>query len=386
MKKSNVWFIDFRATSKENIPAKLERLIETAGLQEVVQDRDLTAVKIHFGERGNTAFIRPVYVRRIIETIKKTGASPFLTDTNTLYAGTRSDAPSHLKTAIQNGFAYSVVEAPIVIADGLRGRSDIAVEINGDRFSEVYIGTEIVQADALVSVAHFKGHELAGFGGSIKNLAMGCASRRGKMAQHSTVSPKVKRKTCVGCAECVPHCPREAISIDEEDKAVIDSEKCIGCGECILICPQEAIQIRWNQTIPIFLENIAEYAYGAVQGKTGKCLFVNFITNVSPACDCLDHNDTPIVRDIGILASTDPVAIDQASVDLVNNETALPGTSLTTNMMSGEDKFKGLHPNVDWEIQLAHAEKLGMGNRSYELQYLEVNKWKNEGRHTPPAE
>lgn len=367
--KPTVYMIDLRATPKESLVAKLGRLVETAGLAQVVGKRELTAVKLHFGELGNTAFIRPVFLRKIVERIKACGAVPFLTDANTLYAGTRSDAPSHLTTATVNGFAYAVVEAPLIIADGLRGRSETAVAVNGSRFQTVYIAAEIVQADALVSVAHFKGHELSGFGGTLKNLGMGCASRRGKLAQHSTVNPKVVKKKCVGCGECALHCSQKALSLFEE-KALIDAEKCIGCGECILICPAGAIQIQWNQAIPIFLENMIEYTVGVLKGKASKALFVNFITAVSPACDCYGHNDAPVVRDIGILASKDPVAIDQASVDLVNREAALPESALTTNTKPGEDKFGGIYPQVDWAHQFAYAEKLGLGSRAYTLEKI----------------
>lgn len=364
--KSNVYFINLRATAKENLVGKLGRLIETAGLSDTISPRDLVAVKLHFGESGNTAFIRPVFLRKIIEKIKEVKGVPFLTDANTVYSGTRSDSIHHLTTAIQNGFAFSVVNAPIVIADGLRGKSETAVTVNQKRFKKVYIGSDIIQADALISVAHFKGHELAGFGGTIKNLGMGCASRRGKLAQHSTVAPKVKRKKCVGCGDCVDHCSQKALSLKDE-KAYLDSKKCIGCGECIIICPNGAIEIQWNQAIPVFLENLVEYTMGVLQNKKKKTLFVNFITNVSPACDCYGHNDAPIVRDIGIVASVDPVAIDQASVDLVNRETALPESCMSTNVKKGEDKFKGVYPEVDWEIQLEYAQTLGLGNRNYDL-------------------
>lgn len=215
-------------------------------------------------------------------------------------------------------------------------------------------------------MAHFKGHELSGFGGTIKNLGMGCASRRGKLAQHSTVNPKVKSKKCVGCGECINHCAKKAIKLIK-NKATIDPEKCMGCGECIIICPNDAIQIQWNQDIPLFLENMVEYTMGVLKNKMGKTLFLNFITDVSPACDCLPYNDSPIVRNIGIVASKDPVAIDQASVDLVNNEQALPGSCLKKNTKPGEDKFMGMHPKVDWAIQLEYAESLGLGSRIYEL-------------------
>ena len=367
--KSKVYFIDLRATPKENLVSKLGRLVDITGLSETIKERELVAVKLHFGELGNTAFIRPIFIRKIVESIKGVGGFPFLTDANTLYAGTRSDSPSHLTTAIQNGFAYSVVEAPLIIADGLRGKSETAVTVNQKRFKRVYIGTDIVEADALISVAHFKGHELSGFGGTIKNLGMGCASRKGKLAQHSTVGPKVIEEKCVGCGDCISHCSQNALALVDE-KAVLDSKKCIGCGECILVCPNEAIQIQWDQAIPVFLENMVEYTMGVLKGKEDKTLFLNFITNVSPACDCYGYNDAPIVRDIGIVASKDPVAIDQASVDLVNSEQALPDSCLKTNMASGEDKFRGVYPKVDWTIQLDYAEKLGLGSRSYELEKI----------------
>jgi len=368
--KSTVYFIDLRAKYTESFTDKLEKLVLRAGLERVVKERDRVAVKLHFGERGNTAFIRPVFIRRIVNAIKKTGAAPFLTDANTLYAGTRGDAVSHLKTAVENGFAYSVVGAPLIIADGLRGKSQTRVTINRSRFKHVYIGSEIVNADALISVAHFKCHELSGFGGTLKNLGMGCASRKGKMAQHSTLSPKVKRKKCIGCGECVAHCAQKAIrliTIDDAKKAQINPDKCVGCGECILVCPQGAVNVQWQRDVPVFMENMAEYTFGVLKGKKGKALFVNFITDISPACDCYPYNDAPIVRDIGVVASTDPVAIDQAAADRVNAEPALPGCCLTDHTEPGEDKFKAVFPKIDWSYQLTYAEQLKLGQRDYEL-------------------
>lgn len=362
---ATVYLIDMRATVKENFMAKIGRLMESVGIFRVIAPRDLTAVKLHFGEMGNAAFIRPVYLRKIVQVIKQAGGIPFLTDANTLYAGTRSDAPSHLATAVQNGFAFAVVDAPLIIADGLRGKNETAVPIAGKHFESVYIGTDIVESDALVSVAHFKGHELSGFGGTIKNLGMGCASRKGKLAQHSTLSPSIG-EPCIGCGQCQDHCSQHAIAIQDQ-KASIDAEACIGCGECILICPNDAIEVQWNQSIPVFLENMVEYTLGVLAGKAAKTVFVNFITDVSPACDCHPANDAPIVKNIGVVAATDPVAIDQASVDLVNAEPALAGSQLKTNTQPGQDKFKGIYPKVDWEVQLNYAEQLGLGSRAYRL-------------------
>ena len=377
---AQVYFIDFKATSRENLPAKLTRLMETAGINDILKKDDLVGIKLHFGEKGNLAFIRPPYINQIIKAAKKTGAAPFLTDANTLYAGTRSDSISHIRTAVENGFSYSSMDnTPLIIADGLLGKSEEKVVVDLPRCPYVYIGSEITAADALISVAHFKGHELTGFGGTLKNLGMGCASRRGKLDQHSNVSPKVKRKTCIGCGECVEHCPESAIFL-EEKKARINQTQCIGCGECIVRCPTGSVQIQWNQALPVFMEKMMEYTAGVLKGKEKKGFFLNFIMDISPACDCLPYNDMPIVRDIGILASTDPVAIDQASVDMVNAQQALPGTCLTCNQNPGEDKFKGIYPNVDWELQLEYAEKIGLGTRAYTLNTLDVKTWKPKGK------
>lgn len=366
MMKSDVFFADLRASHNENLIDKVGKLLEKVRLGERIPDKALTAVKLHFGETGNLAYVRPVYVRKIVDAVIAAGGKPFLTDANTLYVGTRSDSVNHLITAIRNGFDYAVAGAPLVIADGLRGGSEVAVPVDLKRYKEVYIGSEIVRADAIVSVSHFKGHELSGFGGTIKNLGMGCASRKGKLAQHSTVSPKIDRKRCEGCGECVDRCAQHAILL-VEDKAKIDPDICVGCGECILICPKGAIKIRWNQQIPVFLENMVEYTVGVLKGKEDAATFLNFVTDVSPACDCFGHNDVPIVGDIGILASNDPVAIDQASADLVNNAQGRPDSALDKHLAPGEDKFRALYPKVDWEIQLKYAQKLGLGTREYNL-------------------
>ncbi len=366
MSLSKVFFSDLKASAKDNLLSKLIRLINQAGIKNIIAPRDLVAIKLHFGEKGNTAFIRPVFIRQIVELVRDLEASPFLTDTNTLYAGTRSDSISHLNTAIQNGFAYSVVNAPIIIADGLRGGAISNVKINQEIIKTAYLGKEIVEADALISVAHFKGHEITGFGGAIKNLGMGCAARKGKLVQHSGLSPKVVRKKCIGCGDCLQHCAQDAIFLKEE-KSVIDTKKCVGCGECILICPNSAIVIKWSDDIPIFQKKMVEYASAVLKNNEDKTLFLNFLTNISPACDCYGYNDTPIVNDIGIMASADPVAIDQASADLVNSNAATKDSCLTTCRKPNEDKFRGVYPKIDWTIQLEHAEKIGLGNREYEL-------------------
>ena len=378
---ADVFFMDLTATSRENIPQKLGRLVKKAGIKKILSKEDLTAVKIHFGEQGNTSFIRPVYIRQIIQTIRETKATPFLTDANTLYVGSRSDALSHIKTAVENGFSYSSMDgAPVIIADGLLGKSETRVQVDLKHCSSVYIGSEIITADGLVSVAHFKGHELAGFGGTLKNLGMGCASRRGKLDQHSNVSPRIKRKSCIGCGQCAEHCPGQAITLKDK-KAYINKALCIGCAECIVRCPTKSININWNQTVPIFLEKMIEYTMGVLKNKQNKALFINFITDIAPKCDCLPYSESPIVSDIGVVVSTDPVAIDQASADLVNNQRALPGSVLTCNFDPGQDKFKGLYPSVDWEHQLDYAQKIGLGTREYTLKKIKTLAYKTHSGH-----
>jgi len=372
--KSNVFFGDLKGSSGKTILDKVSTLLDRGNLKAKVREKDLVAIKLHFGEKGNTAFVPPIFLRRVVDQVKRYKGKPFLTDTNTLYIGTRGEAVSHLTTASENGFVPSVVDAPLLIADGLRGNSGIKVRIDKPLFTTVSIAHAIHMADGLISVAHFKGHELCGFAGTLKNLGMGCASREGKLSQHSNLSPRVKVKACKGCELCLSWCPQGAILMtsatpadSKRSVATIDPEKCIGCGECILTCPTGAIQIQWNETIPIFQKKMVEYAYGAIHGKKEKVLYLNFLTQISPVCDCHDYSDAPIVNDIGIVSSEDPVAIDQASVDLVNQEPGNRASKLPKHWDPGEDKFRAIYPNADWSIQLDYAEEIGMGTRQYEL-------------------
>jgi uncharacterized Fe-S center protein len=363
---ATVFFADMRAGYKENLFAKIARLMQSAGVGNIVSEGDLAAIKLHFGERGNHAFIRPIFIRRIVDELAKAGAKPFLTDSSTLYPGERKEAVSALRCAIENGFAYAVVNAPLIMCDGIKGQNAVNVRVDGEILKNVSIGAEIVEADALIAVSHFKCHELTGFGGALKNLGMGCSSRKGKMQQHSTVAPKVAEKICNGCGACIKACAHNAIPM-VDGKARISVEACVGCSRCITACPQKAINVQWNESSALVMKKMAEYAAGAVSNKSGKTLFINFITQVSPACDCYGHADAPIVNDIGICVSTDPVAIDQACADLVNAAVGNQHTALASGHEPGGDKFRGVHPEIDWEIQLDHAEKMGIGSREYEL-------------------
>lgn len=367
-KKSAVYFADLRSDARRNLFDKIDALLEGVDIRGRFRKGNIIAVKMHFGEKGNTSYIQPIFVRRVVERLKETGASPFLTDTNTLYVGTRGNSVSHLQTAIENGFAYAVAGAPLIIADGLRGEDGVGVKVEGRHFKEVRIAGEISRSSGIVALTHFKCHEMCGFGGALKNIGMGCASREGKLAQHSNSAPKVDPAGCTACSECALVCPADAIEVG--NVAVIDEKLCIGCGHCIAACPEGTIRIQWNETTGRLQEKMAEHAKGAVSGKEEKCVFMNFIMRVSPFCDCYGHNDVPIVPDLGILSSTDPVAIDQASADLVNSEAGLRGTALKSGFEKGGDKFRGVHPEVDWEIQLNAAEELGLGKREYDLRKI----------------
>lgn len=363
---AEVFFTDMRTSSGRNLLDKMAKLFDMAGMGDIIKAGDLVAIKIHFGEQGNLGYVRPQYLRRLVKSIKSRGGKPFLTDANTLYVGSRSNAVDHLQTAVENGFAYAVVDAPLVIADGLNGKDFINVKIDKKHYQSVKIGAAIHHANSLIAVTHFKGHELTGFGGTLKNLGMGSGSRGGKQAMHSDVAPKVSPDKCLACGTCIEWCPAAAISIDEkEDVAVIDYQKCIGCGECTVTCPVPAIKVSWKTTTQTTQEKIAEYALGVVAPKAGKVGYITFLTDISPDCDCFGWNDAPMVADIGILASRDPVAIDQSAVDLVNQQPRLVGSKVT-GKIEEKDHFRAAH-NIDWSHQLAYAEEIGIGTRSYKL-------------------
>lgn len=363
-----VFMADLSADGKAGMVDKLARLMTGMGLGGIDLEGRLVAVKMHFGESGNTAYVRPVYVARVISFLAERGARPFLTDTDTLYTGSRGDSVSHHLTAVRNGFDTATVGAPVIIAGGLRGTEGRMVAVPGTHFREVEIAAEILDADVLVGITHFKGHEMSGFGGTIKNFGMGAATRRGKLAMHSRVSPCVAAEACTGCRLCLRWCAQGALVV-EGGKALIREEMCVGCGACLPICPAGAIRIVWNEQTRDMQEKMAEHACGALKGHLpDRAFFLSFITQVSPLCDCYPFSGAPIVPDIGVLASRDPVALDQASVDLVNAQRGVEGSSLPPEAVTpGADKFKAIHPRVDWEIQLAHAERLSLGRRSYRL-------------------
>lgn len=341
--------------------AKVRKLCKALNLPDMIEKDSLCGIKLHFGEFGNDSHINPTFARAVVEEIKDAGGKPFLTDTSTLYSGMRHNAVDHLNVAYMHGFAPSVVQAPIIIADGLLGKNDIPVEIDKKHFKTVYIADGIRRASSLVVMSHFKGHEMGGFGGAIKNLAMGGASIRGKRDQHAT-HVQIDQEKCIGCGRCVEVCPEKALTLIDK-KSHVDISKCIGCFECITVCPVKAISIDWATEMVPFVERMTEYAYGVVKDRENKIAYLNFVLNVTPDCDCVSWSDVPLVADIGILAGHDPVALDQACFDLVNNAKALD-----PKFADVADKFTARWPHTRGDIQLSYGESIGLGTREYTIE------------------
>jgi uncharacterized Fe-S center protein len=363
MAKSKVFFTDFHASPKANILQKLSKLIEKAGISEIDFDKKLTAIKIHFGEPGNMAYLRPNYAGVVAKNIESKGGLPFLTDSNTLYKGRRSNGVDHLQSAMENGFVPAVTGCQVVIADGIKGLDFVEVEINQKNCKRAKIGAAIANADIVVSVNHFKGHEAAGFGGCLKNIAMGSGSIGGKLEMHSDSKPVIIAENCTACKICEKNCAHDAIHVVKDKKiAVIDYDKCIGCGQCVAVCMYDSAQVKWNSHT--MLEKIAEYAMAVLKDKPS--FHINFIMDISPNCDCWNFNDVPIAPNIGIVASFDPVAIDQASADLVNKAPVNKGCVIDGHSHTS-DKFTAVFPNTNWSAGLEYAEKIGLGTREYEL-------------------
>lgn len=368
--ESQVYYFDMRAgeSFEDSLVGKTERIWNAANFSKIIKNGEITAVKVHFGEIGNSAFVPPWLIAPLIEKIKGKGGKPFVSDTNTLYAGKRKNAVDHLQTAQKHGFLSSVVGAPIIIADGLLGRDFEEFKIEGKHFTTVKIGSSFAQADSMVVVSHFKGHMMAGFGGAIKNIAMGCASVQGKKEQHTT-RPFPNLEKCTGCGICAKVCPADAIAIINK-KSKVTEIRCIGCGECIGHCPEGAMELNWDTEIPEFVERLTEYAFGVWKKFKGKICFITFVMNVTPECDCFPVSQRSIVRDIGILASFDPIALDQACFDLINAQHGFRDSLLKANHEPGKDKFIGLKDYTVGHYQLEYGEKLGIGTRKYTLIHL----------------
>ncbi len=346
----------------------LRRLLVMACMTQLQLEDKFTAVKIHFGEPGNLAFLRPNYARVVVDMLKEMGARPFLTDCNTLYVGMRRNALDHLDAADMNGFTPLQTGCHVIIADGLLGNDDVSVPIDGEYCKEALIGRAIMDAEAVISLNHFKCHEGTGIGGALKNLGMGCGSTAGKRAMHHEGKPTVRPEMCVGCGRCVRLCAHGAISfVQHEGKRVaqVDQDKCAGCGRCVGICRDRGAILGPDSSNDVLNCKIAEYAMAVVKDRPN--FHISLVMDVSPYCDCHAENDSPIIADVGMFASFDPVALDVACADACNRMEPLPGTFLTDKEEHTGDIFNDTHPYTNWRSGVEHAAKLGVGSLEYEL-------------------
>ncbi len=363
---ATVYFTDMRARLDRSLLVKFDLLLKKADFDQIDFDKKMTAIKLHFGEPGNLATIRPNFVASVVRKIRTLGGKPFLTDCNTLYFGMRSNAIDHLQAAMENGFNRIAVGCDVIIADGLTGKDAVEVPVNLKRVKNAKIGAALVEADVIVSLSHFKGHESTGFGGALKNAGMGCASRKGKLEMHSASKPSIDEKLCVACGTCIKNCPEQAISYNANKIAQINYDKCIGCGQCIASCHYGAAHAKYDESVVLLNEKMAEYAYAVLKDKPQ--FHINFMMNISPNCDCWNANDQAIVPDVGIAASFDPVALDRACVDLINQSHAIRGSALDgKNWQPGGDLFNQLYPETRWQDCLKHAEEIGVGSQEYQL-------------------
>ena len=369
--QAKVYYSDLRCRPGVSLLDKLKKLIRRAGIGEIDFDHKLVAIKMHFGEPGNLAFLRPNYAKAVADVVKELGGIPFLTDCNTLYPGRRKNALEHLDAAYENGFTPLSTGCQVIIGDGLRGNDDVEVPVAGAEYIQTAkIGKAIMEADVVISLSHFKGHEQTGFGGAIKNLGMGCGSRRGKMEQHAQGKPKVKASRCVGCRKCTTQCAHDAISFDDGGKASINWNRCVGCGRCIAVCNTDAIRAGNDCAMEELGCRMAEYAKAVVDGRPQ--FHISLVIDVSPYCDCHGENDVPILPDVGMFASADPVALDQACADACLRQQPIPGSHLDEQLRregfcDHHDPFINSMPDTDWRVCLAHCEKIGVGSRTYEL-------------------
>ena len=364
MKPSKVYYTNLRVKNGDNLLKKLERLIRKAGIDTIDFDGKFTAIKIHFGEPGNLAYLRPNYAKAVADVVKSLGGKPFLTDCNTLYVGARKDALEHMDSAYTNGFSPFSTGCHVIIADGLKGTDEVYVPVEGGEYvKEARIGRAVMDADVFITLSHFKGHECTGFGGALKNIGMGCGSRAGKMEMHSSGKPHVDQDLCIGCRKCAQICAHGAPEF-KDNKATINHDKCVGCGRCLGVCPKDAVCPASDESNDILNYKIAEYTKAVIDGRPS--FHINLVIDVSPFCDCHAENDAAIVPDVGFFASFDPVALDVACADAVNAQPAI-SNSLLGEAEQDDDHFHAVSPTTNWKSCVEHAEKIGIGTMEYEL-------------------
>ena len=375
MEKAKVYFTDMRTAIGDGLPSKLKRLIKAAGIGSIDMDGKFVAIKMHFGELGNISFLRPNYAKAVADTVKEFGGKPFLTDCNTMYPGSRKNALEHLECAWENGFSPLSTGCPIIIGDGLKGTDDVLVPVNGGEYvKEAKIGRAIMDADVFISLSHFKGHEMTGFGGAVKNIGMGCGSRAGKTEQHSDGKPIIYANKCRGCKRCMRECANNGLVFNAETKKMtVNTASCVGCGRCLGACSFDAIDFACDTAAVDLNRKMAEYAKAVVDGRP--TFHVSLVIEISPNCDCHSENDSPILPNVGMFASFDPIALDRACVDACLKQTPLPNSQLADNMAKLDfcdrhDHFTNSTPESNWQTCLEHGEKIGLGTNEYELIFV----------------
>ena len=373
METSKVYFTNFRTIAfGDSLPTKLKKLIKKAGIGQIDMDGKFVAIKMHFGELGNISYLRPNYAKAVADVVKELGGKPFLTDCNTMYPGSRKNALEHLECAWENGFTPLSVGCPVIIGDGLKGTDDIDVPVAGGEYvKEAKIGRAVMDADVFISLTHFKGHEMTGFGGAIKNIGMGCGSRAGKTEQHCSGKPHIDADLCRGCRKCQKECANGGLIFDEAARKMhVDQDNCVGCGRCLGTCNFDAIIFDNDDAVELLNYRMAEYAKAVVDGRP--CFHISLVVDVSPHCDCHGENDVPILPNLGMFASFDPLALDQACADACLAASPMPGSKLAEHLADPHfhdhhDHFKNTTPESEWKSCLEHAAKIGLGNREYEL-------------------
>ena len=329
-------------------PQIILEAVEKTGILTQFKKGEFLALKIHFGEKGNKSYINPIFLLPLVQNFKKTGIKPFLFETNTLYRGQRMNAVDHINLAYNHGFGK--LDIPVIIGDGLVGADTLEVEIGQKQFKSCFLAAALKDINNMLVLSHFTGHMLTGFGAAIKNLGMGCASRRGKLAQHCQVNPKIDERKCINCGACAAQCPVKAIERGEA-KCFITGE-CIGCAQCLSVCPKGAVDIVWSEEYEVLGERLVEYAYAVTKNR--KCVYINFCLYMTKECDCMNKEDKGFVPDIGFFLSTDPVGVDKACIDVLLGREA-------------HDVIKDLHPQINYLSHLAYAQGIGLGSLDYRL-------------------
>ncbi|MCZ7357117.1 MAG: DUF362 domain-containing protein [Candidatus Methanoperedens sp.] len=344
---NEIIFKDAKVTKPEdNQPEQVKKIFSRIS---PVKKGDIVAIKIHPGEYGNTTHVRPVVVRTVVDLVIEAGGIPFVTDTTTLYRGMKLNAADLIKGAAMNGFTHASMNAPIIVADGLRGGDGKKIQIDGDALDSITIAGAIAEADSMIVISHGKGHPASGFGGAMKHLGMGCLDRAGKIRVHEVGKPSIDPEKCIQCGDCVEVCPWGAITPPE-----IDQSKCCGELSCAEACQQEAI-IPPPDAGEKMQKRLGEAAFGPIKALKGRIGYINWVYDITPGCDCFNFSGERFVEDIGILAGKDPVALDSATIDLINQRMEKNGQSINTVW------------GVDPWIHIEAAEKIGCGSRKYKL-------------------